>query len=563
MTAQPSPFPDVQAQSGPSVSIENPILRGFNPDPSILRVGEDYYIATSTFEWFPGVQIHHSRDLVNWRVLTHPLERRSQLDLKGNANSGGIWAPCLSHDGEQFYLIYTDVKGWGTSENFKDTHNYLVTASSMQGPWSEPVYLNSSGFDPSLFHDSLEAGGDGRKWFLNMLWDHRAGHHPFAGIVIQEFDAVSQTLSGPRHTIFHGTALGVVEGPHLYRKDGWYYLLTAEGGTTYQHAATLARSRNLLGPYVVHPHNPLLTSLGHPELELQKAGHGSLVETGGGEWYLVHLCGRPLEPGVLDSGFCNLGRETAIQRLEWPEGGWPTLAGGGNLPQSVVQAPQLPPHPWPVIPARDEFDKPTLGLEWQSLRVPVDRSWLSLEDRPGFLRLYGRESPLSKHRQSLIARRLQAFEAQASTCLEFAPEHFQQMAGLMAYYDTQHWSYLRVSRDETLGKTLTLLSCDAGTYSEPLEHEISIEGWERVYLKVLFQRQTYRFGYCADGHSWIWLEPHFESYKLSDDYCGGLAFTGTFIGLCAQDLAGTRKHADFDFFEYLETLESPDEGVRE
>lgn len=560
MTAQPFPPSDQQPRTGAVATLENPVLRGFNPDPSILRVGVDYYIATSTFEWFPGVQIHHSRDLVNWRVLPGPLSRTSQLDMRGNADSGGIWAPCLSHDGAQFYLIYTDVKGWGPHEAFKDSHNYLITAPHIEGPWSEPSYLNSSGFDPSLFHDSLEHGGDGRKWLVNMLWDHRAGRSSFGGIVLQELDT-THTLKGPVHNIFSGTELGVVEGAHLYRKDGWYYLLTAEGGTGYQHAATLARSSSLLGPYEVHPHNPLLTSWRHPELELQKAGHASLVETQGGEWYMAHLCGRPLEPGALDAGFCNLGRETALQRLEWPQGGWPTLAGGTNLPQSRVPAPELPPHPWPQRAARDEFDTLTLGPEWQSLRVPVDSGWLSLEDRPGFLRLCGRESPLSRHHQSLIARRLQAFEAQATTCLEFEPQHFQQMAGLIAYYDTRHWTYLRVSRDEVLGKTLTLLASDAGIYSEPLEHEISIEGWERVYLRVQFQRQTYRFGYSPDGKSWSWLEPRFESLRLSDDYCGGLAFTGTFIGLCAQDLAGTRLHADFDFFEYLEFAEA--EGVRE
>ena len=551
MTVHFSTLQDAQVIKPGVAMIENPILAGFNPDPSILRVGEDYYIATSTFEWFPGVQVHHSRDLVNWRLLTRPLDRLSQLDMRGNGNSGGIWAPCLSHDGTQFYLIYTDVKGWGVGETFKDTHNYLVTAPSIEGPWSEPIYLHSSGFDPSLFHDM-----DGRKYLVNMLWDHRAKHNPFAGIVLQELDSSTLALKGPVHTIFTGTELGVVEGAHLYQKDGWYYLLTAEGGTSYQHAASLARSRDVLGPYEIHPQNPLLSSLGHPEVLLQKSGHGSLVETQTNEWYLVHLCGRPLIPGIMDHGFCNLGRETGIQRLDWPEGGWPTLAGGGNTPLSKVVAPQLPAHPWPTPNPRDDFDASELALEWQSLRVPVDSSWLSLEQRPGFLRLLGRESPLSKHRQSLVARRLQAFEAEATTCLEFEPQHFQQMAGLMAFYDTHHWTYLRVSRDEVLGKTLNILCSDAGVYTEPLEREITIEGWQKVYLKVQFQRHTYRFGYSPDGENWSWLEPKFESYKLSDDYCGGLAFTGTFIALCAQDLAGTRHHADFDFFEYLE-------GVRE
>jgi xylan 1,4-beta-xylosidase len=526
--------------------IQNPILRGFNPDPSILRVGEDYYIATSTFEWFPGVQIHHSKDLVNWRVLTQPLSRVSQLDMRGNGDSGGIWAPCLSYDNGRFYLIYTDVKAFSMHAPFKDTHNYLVTASNIEGPWSEPVYLNSSGFDPSLFHDS-----DGRKWFLNMVWDHRKGKNPFGGIYLQEFDPVTQKLFGPVKNIFHGSLIGVTEGPHVYKRNGWYYLLTAEGGTTFEHAATIARSKNLDGPFEIHPQNPLLSSSGHPNLELQKSGHASLVETQHGEWYIAHLCGRPLEPGQ-DGGFCNLGRETAIQKLEWGQDDWPRLAGGGNTPQAQVSAPKLEPHQFPAVDARDDFDAPKLDIAWQSLREPTDLSWLSLTERPGHLRLHGRESLNSLHHQSLVGRRLQAFHAQATTSLDFDPQHFQQMAGLIAYYDSKHWVYLRISRDEQLGKTLNLLVCDQGIYSEPLEQDIPIPNTGNIYLRVKFNRAHFQFSYSSDNQNWQEIGPTFESSHLSDDYCNGLAFTGTFIALCVQDLAGTRLHADFDFFEYLE-----------
>ena len=533
----------------PTQAIENPILRGFNPDPSILRVGDDYYIATSTFEWFPGVQIHHSKDLVNWRLLTHPLTRRSQLSMRGDGDSGGIWAPCLTYSDGVYYLIYTDVKAFSMTAAFKDTHNYLVTATDILGPWSEPTHLNSSGFDPSLFHDA-----DGRKWFLNMLWDHRQGKNQFGGILLQEFDPVARKLTGTVKNIFRGTQLMVTEGPHVYQRDGWYYLLTAEGGTGFEHAATIARSRNLAGPYEVHPQNPLLTAWGRPQLELQKAGHASLVETQTGEWYMAHLCGRPIEPGG-ERGFCNLGRETALQKLIWGDDGWPRVVGGGNVPLLNVPAPKLSPHPWPAVNPRDDFDAPELGIDWQTLREPADPSWLSLTERPGFLRLCGLESPNSVHRQSLIGRRLQAFRAEATTCLEFEPEHFQQMAGLSAYYDSRHWVYLRVSRDETLGKTLNLLVCDQNTPSEPLEREVSVEGWARVYLRVKFERASFQFSYSRDGETWLEIGPKFDSYRLSDDYCNGLAFTGTFITLSAQDLAGTRHHADFDFFEYRELAE--------
>ena len=179
--------------------IDNPVLKGFNPDPCILRVEDDDYIATSTFEWFPGVQVHHSKDLVNWRLLTRALERPSQLDLLGNADSGGVWAPALSYHDGVFHLIFTDVKTWGTQHRFKDTHNYLVTAPDITGPWSEPIYLNSSGFDPSLFHDD-----DGRKWFVNMLHDHRKGRTQFAGIVLQEYCPNQKKARRPRRKHLQG-----------------------------------------------------------------------------------------------------------------------------------------------------------------------------------------------------------------------------------------------------------------------------------------------------------------------------------------------------------------------
>ena len=235
--------------------IKNPILPGFNPDPSIVRVGDDYYIATSTFEWYPGVQIHHSRDLVNWRLLTRPLNRAGQLNMLGDPDSCGIWAPCLSYADGLFWLIYTDVKRFGSSSfggaggaSLRDYHNYLVTCPTIDGDWSDPVYMNSSGFDPSLFHDD-----DGRKYFVNMLWDYRPGHNRFAGIVLQEYSVQQRKLIGERVNIFKGTSIGFTEAPHLYKRNGWYYLMTAEGGTGWGHAVTLARSRSIAGPYELHP----------------------------------------------------------------------------------------------------------------------------------------------------------------------------------------------------------------------------------------------------------------------------------------------------------------------
>ena len=193
--------------------IQNPILKGFNPDPSIIRVKDDYYIATSTFEWFPGVQIHHSKDLQHWQLITRPLDRISQLNLIGVPDSCGVWAPCLSYDKGILYLVYSNVKSFDGV--WKDTPNFLVTSNDITGNWSAPIYLNSSGFDGSLFHDD-----DGRKYFLSMITDQRRGRL-FGGIVLQEYCNKAKKLIGKQQLIFEGSALGCTEAPHIYKRNGY------------------------------------------------------------------------------------------------------------------------------------------------------------------------------------------------------------------------------------------------------------------------------------------------------------------------------------------------------
>ncbi len=436
--------------------IRNPILRGFNPDPSILRVGDDYYIATSTFEWFPGVQIHHSRDLVHWRLLTRPLRRASQLDLRGDPDSCGVWAPCLTHADGRFWLIYTDVKRYGRTTvggaggaSLRDFHNYLVTAEAIDGDWSDPVFMNSSGFDPSLFHDE-----DGRRYFVNMLWDHRPGRNRFAGIVAQEYSHDERRLVGARQVIFEGTALGLTEAPHLYKRNGWYYLVTAEGGTGWNHAVTMARSRDLWGPYELHPDTYILSARTRPDAELQRAGHGDLVETQAGETWMAYLCGRPLR----NRGRCVLGRETAIQPMVWGADGWLRTAGNDAVPQIKATAPALPPHPFAPAPARAQFDAPELPIDFQWLRTPYPDRLFSLAARPGHLRLYGRESIGSVFEQALVARRQQDFCYTAATRLDVAPTHYQQAAGLVCYYGGAKFHYLHVTHDDTHGRHLRVMS---------------------------------------------------------------------------------------------------------
>ena len=571
--------------------IHNPVLRGFNPDPSIVRVGEDYYIATSTFEWWPGVALHHSRDLVHWRLAGHALTRESQLNLRGIADSGGVWAPSLSHHDGQFWLIYTNLRTCGAGRPFKDVGIYLTTAPDITGPWSEPVTLDAIGFDPSLFHDD-----DGRKWLANMMWDFRPGRNRFAGIVVQEYDPATQRLVGPMTKILAKDVL--TEGPNLYKRDGWYYLMLAEGGTGWNHGISMARSRSITGPYELDPQASVMTTRDAPDCPLQKAGHGELVQTPAGEWYLVHLASRPLEVGRVDPNApsagaghpaspeivrrCTLGRETCLQKMVWSDDGWLRLAAGGTRPEVTVPAPkrsvlsevggsavgasllatrgeacreQARSHNLPDLASgaslRDDFDAPQLDASWSSLRGPVEESWALLTARPGWLRLRGRESLHSLFFQSLVAKRLTEHRATARTCLEFAPTHFTQSAGLVCYYDTRTHFYLRVTHDEARGRVLGIVFTDDGCYGELADSVLEVNDWTSCHLQAEIDGARLQFSASRDGAAWQPVGPVLDASKISDDYGTGLHFTGAFVGLCAQDVGGTGHMADFAHFAFV------------
>jgi xylan 1,4-beta-xylosidase len=529
--------------------IRNPILKGFNPDPSVCRVGQDYYIATSTFEWYPGVQIHHSSDLVNWRLVRRPLDRASQLDMRGNPDSGGVWAPCLSHADGRFWLVYTDVKR--LDGNFKDAHNYLVTAPEIDGPWSDPVYLNSSGFDPSLFHD-----GDGRKWLLNMQWKHltdsvggQPKHRAFDGILLQEYDAEAGRLAGPIRNIFAGSPHGLVEGPHLFRRDGWYYLTVAEGGTGYDHAVTMARARSIEGPYEVHPETFIITSKDAPDAALQRAGHGQVVETPDGLVYHTHLCGRPLP----SERRCPMGRETALQRCVWGEDGWLRLEQGGVVPAVEVPAPPGAPEPEPDQPVAHRFDGPELPDDFQWLRTPYPERIIEMTGKA--LRLFGRESIGSWFEQALVARRQEHFRYFAETCVRFEPETYQQAAGLVTYYNRHKFHFLAITHDAVAGgPVLMLMSCPGdwpdGRLTFPLPEAMPLPALE-VELAVEVEDARQQF-YWRAASDWEPIGPELDASLISDEAGRGehASFTGAFVGMAAFDTSGRWRPADFAYFGY-------------
>jgi xylan 1,4-beta-xylosidase len=460
------------------------------------------------------------------------------MTFYGVESSGGLWAPHLSWADGKFWLTITDVR---TRNAFKDTINYLTTSKTIDGDWSEPKYINSSGFDPSLFHDT-----DGRKYFMNMLWDYRPGHPGFAGIVMQEFDPVSMELTGERKKIFEVTNLGVAEGPQIMKKENRYYLLTAAGGTGYKHAAVVARSKSVWGPYEVSPNHPLLTAEPTPDNPLQKSGHASFL-CRDGEWYITHICARPLTV----RGNCPLGRETALQKIEWIDG-WPRLAHGGSAPSLKVEVSTEN----AVIQKTNnskytDFDGPELPDWFQTFRGPLGDS-MSLSEHPGWLRLYGRDSPASLYRQSLVATRWQAFSFRAETVMNFSPRTFQQMAGLICIYNTENWMYACLSEGDS-GPELNVLVWD----NKKLQYAgrgITVPRNRSLGLVVEVNRDSLQFFYSADLKNWRPFGGNLPADHLSDDYIekNGLVFTGSFVGICCNDLNDRTAFADFDSFTYLE-----------
>jgi xylan 1,4-beta-xylosidase len=414
-------------RSGPEPSsvIHNPVIPGFHPDPSVVRAGDDYFLATSTFVWEPGSGCSTRADLQHWDLVGHALPAGTH-DFRGLAAHEGIWAPDLSHDAaaDTFYLTYSVMRS--TAARYFDADNFVVTASSRRRALERPVYLNSVGFDPSFLHDD-----DGRHWLVTLEWDPSTGYEHPGAIVLDEYDPQQRRLVGESRRIYRGGSnRGCLESPHLYRHDGQYYLMAAEGGTGYAHGVTLARSPVVEGPYEPDPLNPFLTSNPadipgrgdpdhlkidrfNPDVALQKAGHGCLVSTPNGEWYVAHLCARPIG----SDHRCTLGRETAVQQVRWSDDGWLRLSTGGTVAGLETPSPSgVAPGPAPAeVVLCTEFTGPGLDIRFSTFRRPATDDWLTVAgDGPG-LRLRGGEAVTSRQESSVVATPLQGFVASVAT----------------------------------------------------------------------------------------------------------------------------------------------------
>lgn len=505
---------------------KNPIIPGFYPDPSICRVGSDYYLVNSSFEYFPGVPIWHSTDLVHWQQIGNVLNRASQLPLTNCKPSNGIYAPTIRYHDGIFYMVVTLV-----AEN-KAYKNFYVTATNPAGPWSEPIIVDQSGIDPSLFWDD-----DGKVYFQS----NRATKSSDPRAIYQsEIDINTGKRLSKIETLWIGSGGSYVEGPHMYKKDGYYYLLTAEGGTAYGHTVALGRSKSVWGPFESCPKNPILTNR-MSYSQLQGTGHADMVEATDGTWWMVHLAFRPAIDGIHF-----IGRETCLTPVEWKTGEWPVVNNNGQTDVIITKTPPnfnaIEPQPFGTIVLTD-FDTP-LGFEWLYLRNP-DSSNYSINDRKGFLRLKGASVSLNDwDSPTMIARRQQHFDFTASTSIDYDPKQRNEEAGLTIMMDNRFHYDVFIS--QVKGKRVINLRYTLDNLNQVLQQLPLPNG--KIEIVVKGNKKLYQFYYKNANGSYVEIGK-LNTRFLGTEVSGG--YNGVIIGLYATGNGNKSKsNADFDWFKY-------------
>jgi len=511
------------------MTYQNPILPGFYPDPSVCRVGEDYYLVTSSFEYFPGVPLFHSKDLVHWEQIGHCLTRRSQLEIvDGYPSVSGIFAPTLRHHNGRFYMITTN-KMLGKRPG--NPGNFFVWTDDIRSEWSDPVWIDHKGIDPDLFFDD-----DGKVYYTGAV----------QGIWQCEIDINTGERLTESQLIWKGTGGASAEGPHLYKIGGVYYLLIAEGGTSFGHMVTMARSDFPSGPFEPCPRNPLLThrSIKSP---IQAVGHADMVQAHDGSWWAVCHGIRPVEyPSVH-----HLGRETLLAPVTWADDGWPVLGNGGMLSLDM-DADGLPSVVVPEKPTRDDFDAAALDMRWNFIRNPHEGDW-SLTEHPGSLTLRGSERTLETGGSpAFVGRRLQHFCCDIRTRLEFDPQNDGEEAGLTAFLNGAMTSvgggghHYEIAVAKVDGRKVVLFRRRVGT----LWMIDRMDGFNggAVTLGVETAHRHFRFYYVTDDGQQITVGTG-ETHYLAAEVGGG--FTGLYVGLYAT---GNGKRSEtpayFDWFDY-------------
>ena len=502
----------------------NPVLPGFFPDPSIVRVGEDYYLINSTFQYFPAIVISQSRDLVNWKQIGHVFTKNEELDLREYFDGCGIWAPDISwHDGE-FFIFYCLVQlKMDRSVNVRG--NYMVKSKSIHGPWSEPVQLTDHGNDPSHFVDD-----DGTHYML-----YAAGIPKGTATKIVRLNDECTEVIGEAQWIDYGIQVKAPEGPHLFKKDGWYYHTMAAGSGVYEgHHQLIARSRHIFGPYEPGPHNPFIAQFDESSM-FYHHGHAKLVQTWDGDWWAAYLVRRHF------GGFSPLGRETGIDRVDWLDDGWPVLnQGTGPSEGSGGAEPQ-------ALTFRDDFDAAHLDLRWNFVRNP-EPSHFSLSECPGWLRISTAAADVDAPApQSILVQRETGHHFTATTRMEFQSQKGGE-AGLLAYYGTKCFIKFGLAGDGLL----RLEECRRGERTILAEVDDIADGPLDLRMEVDGLRRS--FSYRQDGAAWKLAGIVEDASFLSDEGTPDWGFTGTMTGMfAAHHGSGLLLPAYFDFFSLENT----------
>lgn len=518
-------------------TFSNPILSGFYPDPSICRVEEDYYLVTSSFVYYPGLPIFHSKDLIHWEQIGHGIHRPDQLDYKNCETSLGLWAPSIRYHNNIFYIINTFVSEGREARR----DNYIITASNPSGPWSDPIFIKGAdGIDSSLFFDE-----DGRIWYAGNYIAKEAlyeGHH---GIYLNELDPLTFQFIGDRHIIWNGDTSHSkwIEAPHIYKKDGYYYLIVAEGGTFTNHSIMMARSNTITGDYEICPRNPIMTHRHLPLLrDISVTGHADIVQTQQGEWWMVLLAVRPYE-----GNHYNLGRETFMVPVVWADDGWLMVDTADGLVHLEERLPDLPDYPMLLPSPNDHFEAPTLHMMWNTIHPPVQQLY-SLADRYSHLRLFLQPEVIHEVcTPSFIGRRQQHTVFQVKTVLEFTPANDFEEAGIVLLQDDRfHYRFVKTNHNG-----IPVLQLFQTEHAIPkLIQELPLDTQNRIYLTVQGNTTTYDFYYGYQEQECLLLEKGLAASLLSSTVNEG--FTGTYIGMYASSNKQTSSnYADFDWFTYF------------
>lgn len=510
------------------MKIKNPILSGFYPDPSICKDDEYFYLVTSTFTYFPGVPIFRSKDLSNWEQIGNVLDRKSQLDLSNTRHSEGIFAPTIRYNDGTYYMITTNITHGG---------NFIVTSKDPAGPWSDPNFLEGAqGIDPSLFFDN-----DGKVYYVGTRPNQQGVRYNGDWEVwTQELDLNSMKLVGESHKIWKGALKNVIwpEGPHIYKKGNYYYLMIAEGGTGPDHCITVARSTSVFGEYVGNPKNPIITHrhLGN-KYPIQHVGHGDLISTQDNKWFIIMLASRKF------NGYCNIGRETFLATVDWEED-WPIINYGVGILQEEQEV-DLCEYPVERKTNSYHFYKEQIEKEWLFLKNPSENLY-SLKEREGALRLYLKEQTLSDlDNPAYIALRQKSYNYIASTAMDFTPNSQNECAGIAVVQSNEYYMTYEYTKKE---EKYVLRIIEKNKEKSIILNEVEIKN-KRLYLKIQCKDSLLTFYYGYDGINYEVLQRDVDTRNLSTEVAGG--FVGCTLGMYgSSNRYKSNNYADFLCFEY-------------